>query len=208
MSALNQQEWLYLQNLQQRAIAAGQLPQQVALPGPGMAATLNPPNTTQRLINGVPFDMVRLGDPIAWLPFSPSIAWMSLDNVANITNETANTSIPVRLSFDVPTVIYKIAAAVRNTAGAAIGGQFGNVLDTFTIQVSLTGSGRLFQTTPVSGSTICGTAEFPRILDIPWRFDPGATLQVSLTPLIANLLVDVVFYAVQLPGATNITAMP
>lgn len=207
-SPLNPQEWAQYQYLLQRAREAGQDPSQVALPGPGMAATLNPPTSTQRLINGVPFDMVRLGDPLAWLPFSPSIAWLSLDYTANITNQTANASTPVRLGFDTPTVIYKIGAAVRDTSGAAIGGQFGDVLDTFLIQCVLTGSGRLFQTTPTSGSAICGTAQRPRVLDFPWRLEPGANLSVNLTPLIANLYVDVTFYTVQLPGATNITAMP
>lgn len=205
---LNEREYYLLQQLQARAVAAGQNPGQVGLPGPNMRATLNPPSDDQRLAGGVPYRMTRLGEPLAWLPYSPTIAWRNNDRVAAFTNQTANAQATVRLNFDTPSVIYKIAAGVRDTQGNAINGSFGTVLDTFQIQFTLSQAGIVFQTTATYGSTICGTAALPRVLDIPWRMDQGAAILVNVTPLMANLDVNIVLYTVETPGATNITSMP
>ncbi len=198
---LSVQEMQALQQLMHRAQGAGQVTPQ---PGPGMTATLTPPDTNRRIWEGTEFEEVPVAMPMPWLPIASDIAWGLNDRVQTFTNLAANAESIQRLNFDIPSAVFALTAAVRRTDGNAINGDFGNVLDTFRVQFTLS-QGRQWQTNNAMGSAIVGTAQRPRWLGRPcWRFNNGAVLQVRLTPLIANLQVDIVVWALETTGASNI----
>lgn len=199
-SPLTPQEQAWLQMLTHRAQANGQ---QIVV-GPDMRATLTPPSTERRILAGVPYEETPVAEPVPWLPISTDIAWGLNDRVSTFTNQTINAEATNNLGFDIPSVVYAITAAVRDTAGNSISGAFGNVLDTFRIQFGLT-NGRNWQTANTMGSTICGTAERPRFLGRScWRLNNGAVLQCRVTPLVANLQIDIVLWCVETTGGSNI----
>ena len=199
MSNFTPQEQQYLAQLEQKVLMME------SRVNSGMMATLTPPSTERRIQDEVPFEEVPVKDPMPWLPVTPGdIAWSVNDRVLTLTNGAINTQAVQRLGFDTPSAVYAITAAVRTTDGAAIPGSFGSVLDTFQIQFRMTNP-RLWQTNPVSGSTVCGTAERPRFLGRPcWRMNTGSVLIANITPLMANLNVDLNIWVLETIGCTNI----
>lgn len=182
---------------------AGQLTQVL---GPHMLASLNPPDTDQRILAGVPFKEIPLADPMPWMPCGTDIAWGLNDRVLTFTNQAINVEVPQQIGFDLPSVTYALTAAVRTTDGNAIPGTFGNVLDTFRIQFVWSGSNRRWQTIAALGSTVLGSGSWPRLLGRPgWRFTKGSNLIVNFTPLVANLQVDIVLWVVETSGPGNLS---
>ena len=191
-----------LQSALQHAQASGQLETVI---GPNMLATLNPPTDDTRIKNGVPYREMQVYYPEPWMPVASDIAYSPNDRVVQVLNQTANTEVIERLGFDVPTVVYATVSAVRSTSGD-LPATVGNERDLFRVQFELT-NGRKWQTSNSLGSTVTGTAERPRLLGrTGWRFDMGTVLLVKVTPLVANLDINVVLYTIETPGATNIAS--
>lgn len=190
-----------LRVLQQLANAAQQTGQLRAVLGDSLIATLAPPNTEQRIVRGVPFEEVPVAAPVPWLPVSPMISWGLNDRVVTRTDGTAATEYIDNMGFDLPCVAYAISAAVRSTSGAiSTTVTSSDALNLFRIQFELT-NGRKWQTANVMGGAICGSAAQPRFLGRPgWRFEPGANMLVKITPLVANIQVDVVLWCIETPG--------
>jgi len=168
-------------------------------------ATINPVTGADQLMRmGIPFEEVPVFEPIPWLPVAKDIAWGLSDRVVTLTNGVINTQVSTPLGFDFYTVAYALSAAVRNTAGNALPGSFGSPLDSFRVQFVTTGNYN-FQTADAMGSALVGTAAFPRKLGrCCWRFNGGAQLRVLITPLMANLQVDVIVWTVQTTIGSNI----
>lgn len=192
-------------SLQQAQGAAAQVMQQI---GPNMLATLTPPNTERRLLNGIPYEEVPVKDPIPWMPVAENIAWGLNDRVITFTNQTINVEAVGSLGFDLTSNIYALTAAVRTTDGNDISGSYGSVLDLFRVQFELS-QGRKWQTANAMGSALLGTAQRPRFLGRPgWRFNNGARLLVNFTPLRSNIQVDIVLWAIEFTGPGNLSMVP
>lgn len=196
MNPLNPREVQILAQLQQRAQANGQSP---------MLATLNPPDNGTRYFGGVPFRETPIKDPKPWLAVDQNIGYMLNDRISTISGVAANTQTIVRQGFDVPSAVFALTGTAIDTTGAALPVGL-DPLDTFTVQFVLT-NGQRWQTVAGLGSTILGTAQRPRYLGGPcWILNNGAVMQVIITPLRANLRIDVNMMVVEQPGPTNIAA--
>ena len=175
-------------------------------------AALEVPDTESRIVQGVPYQEVPVAEPMPWMPVANDIAWGLNDRTTTFTGATANVETPNTMGFDLPSVVYAITATVRqstfepqgNFFNFWEGNGFASPLDTFRVQFGLS-QGRNWQTTNAPGSTICGSAERPRFLGrSAWRLGEGAVLLVKVTPLLANLNIDIVLWAVEFTGGSNI----
>ena len=198
---ITQDELRLLNYLRVRELSSGQA-----------IAALETPDTATRLVQGVPYQEVPVAEPMPWMPVSNDIAWGLNDRTTRFTAPTANVESQNTMGFDLPSVVYAITATVRQTTFVPAGNTFNfwesqgfaSPLDTFQIQFALS-QGRTWQTTNAPASTICGSAERPRFLGrTGWRFGQGAVLVVKITPLLANLTIDVVLWAVEEVGGSNI----
>lgn len=202
MSRFSDAQVAQLQQAIQHAQSTGQLAEVI---GPNMLATLNPPTDDTRIKNGVPYREMQVYYPEPWMPVATDIAYSPNDRVVQLLNGTANTEAIERLGFDVPTVVYATVSSVRST-NANLPTTVQDARDLFRVQFELT-NGRKWQTNPALGTAVTGTAERPRLLGrTGWRFDMGTVLQVKITPLIADLEINIVLYTIETPGATNIAS--
>lgn len=205
---LSPHEMQYLAQLQSRAIATGQAQQ--GRPGPGMMASLTPPTNRQRVWQGVKFEQMSVYEPQPWIPLSEDglpIGLVCRDRTVTYSLPTVNQETPSRLGFSTPAACYAITATSLLTDGA------GNLVslavgvdprDVFRIQIKYA-QGDLWQSEPAIARNICGTAEFPRLVGKPsWMLDGGTSIIVTVTPLIANLIIDVTLWTIEQPGPTNI----
>lgn len=217
---MNPQELAQFQRLQSKAQQVGLTPieamqfQQLQnkfavmqLQGGQGVATLNPPNDGSRVgPGGVTYEEVPMAEPRPWMPIDTNIAWMLNDRVVSLTAGTINVEQPINISFDLDTRVYALTASCYSTAGAAVPATgFPDSLSMFRVQFKMA-QGRQFQTTSAPGITVLGTGQRPRYLGRPaWRFQGGSTLVVNVTPLAANLQIDIVLYAVEIASGNNIS---
>lgn len=184
------------------AEAQGQLEDLV---GPDMLAKLSSSSDGTRLFQGVRFEELPVAMPMPWLPIDANIGLSLNDRVVTFTNATANTQTSQVISFDLPCAVFQLNAAVRST-NANLPATVDDPLDLIRVQFKTTG-GYQFQTSDVLGSTILGSAKRPGNLGRSgWRFEPGASLTVFFTPLVADLQVDIVIRTIVSPGPGNIAA--
>lgn len=177
--------------------------------GPNMRAALTGPGAGggATVINGTPFSRYDVATPAPLLPDEGYTMGIN-DRVVSVTGVAANTQSIQNIAFDLDSAVYAwTGAAYLTTLAAAFPGNgFANPLDTFTIQFRLSQGKRYYQTTPTLGSTVLGTAERPRYLGMPsLRLSSGTVLQAIVTPLIANLRIDVTLYTIELtPFSGNV----
>jgi hypothetical protein len=118
-------------------------------------------------------------------------------------NTVINVETTQSIRFDVPGPIYQLTASARDNTGAAFPAGV-DPRDTFLVRFSMA-NGEQLDTMASLGSTLCGTASFPAQLSSEaWQFDNGSTLQVSVTPLFANLDVFIVGWHIEVRGPTNL----
>jgi len=171
--------------------------------GPAMRAGLEQTGRAT-VIGGVPFIAMHVAEPAPLLPaegFTPGLN----DRVISIVNGNAGTTAIPTIAFDLDSAIYALTAAVYDTSGAAFPPtNVANPLDTFTVQFKLA-QGRQYQDNAALGSVVLGDAKYPRYLGMPaWRFPGGTVMQVLITPLFANLRIDLSLWAIELtPMAGN-----
>jgi len=155
-------------------------------------------DTSTTIINGETWARFDVAAPAPLLPTKGFTMGIN-DRTFSLVGGVSGTQRILPISFDLSSVIYAWTAAAYNTAGAtfpAVG--FANALDTFTAQFKLS-QGRQYQTEPTLGSAIFGDAKRPRYLGMPcMRMPPGTLLQLLLTPLSANLRIDVTLYCIEL----------
>lgn len=165
--------------------------------GPAMQAQLD--NTGQAVVTGgIPFVAFHVAEPAPLLPVKGFTQGLN-DRVISITNQQAGQQKIEPINFDLDSAVYAITAAVYKTTLQTFPPTgFANSLDTFTLQFKLA-QGRQYQTSPALGSAVCGDAKFPRYLGMPaWRFPTGTVLNALVTPLVADLRIDITLWAVEL----------
>jgi len=129
-----------------------------------------------------------------------SVSLTSADSDFVLNSETIRP-----LQFDIPVRLIAINGSAFNTSAAG-----GNALpvgvgprDCWLLRVEYTNGDRLMVNSRLA-STVCGTSEQPGELGgTGWTFDQGASDQVGITPLLANLRIDVTFQCLEMRGPRN-----
>jgi hypothetical protein len=123
---------------------------------------------------------------------------------AGILNIAANTQTTATVQFDTPCIIFAMTGAAFDTQAGAL--PIGTAaLDTFIIALEHSNGNRL-TTTARLGSTILGTAAQPGLIGgNGWVFDRGSTMVMLITPLRANMRIDVNLLCVEERGPSNLT---
>jgi len=120
-----------------------------------------------------------------------------------IVNGTANSESIVVVQFDLPCRLIAINGAAFSTAA-------GNALpvgvgprDAFLFRLEYTTGDRLMISQRMA-STVCGTAERPGELGgTGYTIDQGASVTLGITPLLANLRIDVTLVCLEMRGPRN-----
>lgn len=123
---------------------------------------------------------------------------------AGILNIAAGTETTATVQFDTPCIVAMASGTAIETAGAGL--PVGRAaLDTFLIALEHSNGNRL-TTSARLGSTVLGSAAQPAM--IPgngWVFDRGSTAVFLITPLIANLRIDINLWCIEERGPSNLT---
>ena len=136
------------------------------------------------------------------IPSADFITTKAFDNATSFSGNAAGATYTTTLQFPEPSVIFALTATAVDTTGAAL---TRDPLDCFTLALTRTNSDKL-QSQTVLGSTICGTAQRPRYVGPNgWVQDRGSSIQISLTPLFANLRIDLVCYTAVIYGPSSFT---
>lgn len=162
--------------------------------------------------NPVMPNMAQLGrDGWYRMPFFPTAPFFSMDDrvghmvryySAGVVNQPAGAEVTQTVQFDLPSRIIAINASAFDT------GAFANLTglnprDMFLLRVEYSQGDRIMITQRLA-STVAGTSERPGELGgSGWVVNPGGAFIVGITPLIANLRIDVTFHVLELRGARN-----
>lgn len=108
-----------------------------------------------------------------------------------------------RFAFDRASVVYARTAGVRTADGSAFTYN-GNVLDLFDAQfVRSNGQDRLDADSGM-GSVLFGSAERPSYCGGPaWMFDNSTGILLTVTPLVADIVIDISLQVISIPTAGN-----
>lgn len=144
-------------------------------------------------------------------PFYPTAPFYSTNETVGyqtrfystgITNGTANTEVINRIQFDLPCRLIAINASVQTTDGN-IARIINNPLDLFLISLSYTTGDQILVGTRLA-STICGSGSEPAEMGgTGYAINTGASVSIGMTPLFANLRIDVVLVCLEMRGSTN-----
>ena len=119
---------------------------------------------------------------------------------------TVNTQSTRTVQFDIPCRMIAINASsiVYDGANAVTGYVNGiDPRDQFLFQIQYSTGDRL-HTGARLGSTVCGSFENPgEIGGVGYTIDQGASLQLMITPLVANLRIDITLVCLEIRGASN-----
>ena len=121
------------------------------------------------------------------------------------TDYAVNSESIRRAQFDIPCRLIAINASAFNTAQ-------GNALpvgvsaqDTFLFRLEYTQGDKLHISQRL-GSTVCGSAQRPGELGgVGFTINPGATVILGITPLLANLRIDITLVCLEMRGPSNYT---
>lgn len=151
-----------------------------------------------------PWQRVPIYPPQLLLSTNKYVGHQTRDYGAGILNIPANQQQTATVQFDTPCIIFAITASAVSTAGAAL--PVGtNPLDTFILAFEHSNGDRL-TTSARLGSTICGSAAQPRLVGgNGWVFDRGSTAVFLITPLVANMRIDINLMCIEERGPSNLT---
>ena len=175
-------------------------------PFPNDAAPAMAPSTFQSMAQdkNVGWAKVPAYLPNLTLPMAEFIAIKPFDIIESMAGNAAGTAFTRTVNFPQPTVVFALNAGVTEDAG-------GNLpvgpspLDQFTLQIIRTNGDQL-QTAAALGGSICGTAQRPRLIGpTGWVQDRGSSLQITCTPLVANLRIDLCFVCAVIYGPASFT---
>ena len=121
------------------------------------------------------------------------------------TDYTVNGESIRRVQFDIPCRLIAINGAAFSTG-------VGNALpvgvdcrDTFLFRLEYTQGDKLHISQRL-GSTVVGTAQRPGELGgVGFTINPGATVLLGITPLLANLRIDITLVCLEMRGPSNYT---
>lgn len=187
-------------------------------PGPG---ALQPP-TVRRVaqMSGMFFEQVPAALPYPWLPQSSDpgrpVARNPREYVLTYTWGTDITAVGTasikRINWDTIGAVYALVAGIYKTDGTAFPINW-NTLNAFTVGIQQA-NGYQYVTVD-SGVSVLGGCIFSNDAGRPayipagaWPIDRGTVLQVTLTPLIANITVHLNFRTIEAPGPTNLNFYP
>jgi len=173
----------------------------------GGGAAINMPTRASMAGQGAalpPYMRVPVWPPQLLLSTNRLVGHQTRDYTAGVLNAAINVEAISTIQFDIPCIIYAItASAVTTNAVAFTAGLI--PLDSFLIGFEHSNGDRLTAGQARLGSTICGTALRPRMVGgNGWVFDRGSTLVARITPLQANLRIDIVVETIEERGPTNI----
>ena len=144
-------------------------------------------------------------------PFYPTAPFYSTNETVGyqsryystgISNGTTNVEQLQRIQFDLPCRLIAINASVQTTEGT-IDRIVGNPLDLFLISLAYTTGDQILVGTRLA-STVCGTGSEPAELGgTGYAINTGASMQIGITPLFADLRIDVVLVCLEMRGSTN-----
>lgn len=153
----------------------------------------------------------------AWIraPYYPTAPFMSTDPyvgmqtryysallVSTESDYTVGSGAIRRVPFDIPVRLIAMNGTSVKTDGSALPVGW-DPRDTFTIQAEYTQGDKLI-TNPVLGSTVLGTAQRPGELGgVGWTMNPGGTLLLTITPLVAGLRISIALACLEIRGPTN-----
>jgi len=173
----------------------------------GGGAAINMPSRAQMGGEGgplPPWQRVPVYPPQLLLSTNKYVGHQTRDYGAGILNIAINTVTTATVQFDTPSILFALTASAFTTDG--VGLPVGReALDTFLIGLEHSNGDRL-TTTARLGSTICGSASQPRLVGgNGWVFDRGSTAVFLITPLMANLRIDVNLMCIEERGPSNLT---
>lgn len=173
--------------------------------GAGATASLSPPSDMERMQDtNQPWDRLQLYYPEPLLPVGNRIAFQLRQRVVQFQSAAANVESVQSIQFDTPGPVYQITAAAYDNTGAALPVGLDS-LDTFRVRFEHSSGDRL-TTVATLGSTICGKGALPALLSRScWHFDSGSVMRVGVTPLRANLDIDIVAWQYEARGPSNVS---
>lgn len=182
-------------------------------------AALNMPDTETRILSdGRMMQEVPIAEPQPWLQIGNDVAWVVSDRNVQFVGgaNSANQEVIDNFTWQFRSSVFALVGSVKDddfTAAENIGLEWwqvqglSNPLDAFTIQFYTT-SNRNFQTTPVPGSMVLGSARWPRYLGRPtWSMKGGSSLNVRVTPLFNNLTITIGVWVVETVTASNMQSI-
>jgi hypothetical protein len=165
-------------------------------------AQIDPATYNTYLQQGIPWYRQQVSEPLVFIPADDRIATQPRMRSVTITNEAAGTEVLRFVQVDIPSTVYALSGAAATTDGSALPvGRVGR--ETFRVRFQHNVGDRL---TPVTqlGDSIVGSAQFPaKIGGAGWVFDRGGTVEIGITPLIANLTVDITLWIIEIRGPSN-----
>jgi len=176
------------------------------------------PNQPQQALTQMPYPQDMGGKapdtpPFVRAPYYPTAPFYSTNQTVGyqtryystgLTNGAANTQQILRVQFDLPVTLIAINAAVQTTDGN-IARIVNDDLALFKIALSYTTGDQILVGERLA-STVCGRASEPGELGgTGYPVSTGASLQVGIRPLFANLDIDVVLVCLEMRGSTNYT---
>jgi|GEM_PF-5644692 len=205
---LNPQQMQMLQQLYEEGVRAGQIHTPGSAPAsgaPGPQASLNTPNRYSQWAAATEIANIDLSRPVPRLPNGPTLGLTLNDRVLSFSNLVVNVGTTLTMGFETTTIAYAVTAGVFTTAalGTAVQASGTNLNNMFRVQFERTNAYR-FQTAPVLGGSVLGTAQQPRWLTGPcWEFVNASVLAVTVTPLVADIQVDVCMWTLEVVGPGN-----
>jgi hypothetical protein len=144
-------------------------------------------------------------------PFYPTAPFYSTNETVGyqsryystgIVDGTVNVEQLQRIQFDLPCRLIAINAAVQTTEGT-INRIVNDPLDLFLISLAYTTGDQILVGTRLA-STVCGTGSEPAELGgTGYAINTGASMQIGITPLFAQLRIDIVLVCLEMRGSTN-----
>jgi hypothetical protein len=136
---------------------------------------------------------------------NPNVGYMVREYSVGILNQAAGTEVIQPITFDIPVQLIALNGAAfvtlaPNALPAGVGPR-----DCFLFRMERS-NGEKIQITSRIASTCVGTAERPGELGgSGLMLDAGSSLQIGITPLLANLRVDIILHCMELRGGSSWT---
>lgn len=165
-------------------------------------AALSPPSLQQfAQSNEIVWARDNVVEPRPWLAFNQNIGHQFRRYVSEpLINGTAGTEVPRPITVEVPCALYGLSGGAYLTTGADLGR---DPLDTFRVRFGA-GSGDRIDTLDAIASAMLGTGAYPALLGGPaWTFNNAGQIQIFITPILANLYIQVVLWVIEMRGPSN-----
>ena len=170
-------------------------------------AALEMPSTASRARDpGVQWIRYPVAEPSPWRPVNDNISEQFRRYVMDpIVNGAANTEVTRSIQIDIPATLYGLTGAAMSTTSTDFA-QGTTGLDHFTIRFEHSNGDRIDTQAAIASAMLGSIATGPgaALLGGPaWHFDRGSAVFAYITPLVANLRIDVVLWVMEYRGPAN-----